>query len=327
MSTVAGVRAKPTRPRVSLGERLVAPAYLAGWRVVRRLPEPAADRLFAFIADRIWARRGRGVIQLERNLARVIGADAADPEVRELSKAGMRSYFRYWSESFRLPSWTPEQVTARMLPEGEHLVRAELDVGVGVILALPHCANWDLAGAWLSGQGLPFTTVAEKLKPATLYQAFVDYREGLGMEVLALEPGSGSAVLAALAARLRDGKLICLVAERDLTAAGIEVDFFGATARFPAGPAALSVSTGAALMPVTLAYEGKQMRLRIHPRIVQPTSGTRAERIAAMTQQLAGTFAASIAEHPADWHMLQRIWPDDTRLRHAGDLGRAPAGK
>jgi KDO2-lipid IV(A) lauroyltransferase len=323
MSTVANIRAPAGEQGVSVGERLVAPAFLLGWRVARRLPEPVASRFFAFLADRIWARRGRGVIQLERNLARVLHTDVSDSRVRELSRAGMRSYFRYWSESFRLPAWSPEQVAARVVPEGEEHLRRELDVGVGVVLALPHCANWDLAGAWLTGRGHRFTTVAEKLRPAALYQAFVDYRQGLGMEVLPLERNSGSTVLATLAARLREGRIVCLVAERDLTASGIEVDFFGATARFPAGPAALAVGTGAALTPVTLHYDGRRMRLRIHSKIAEPTTGTRNDRIAAMTQQLADVFAESIAAHPADWHMLQRIWPDDTRLRHAGSLSRA----
>ncbi|MGQ0842687.1 MAG: phosphatidylinositol mannoside acyltransferase [Sporichthyaceae bacterium] len=325
MTLASTARPPAPRPRTSLAERAVAPAYLLGWRVVRRLPEPVADRAFAFIADRIWARRGRGVVQLERNLARVLGTEATDPRVRELSRAGMRSYLRYWSESFRLPSWTPEQVAARVAPEGIHHLQEQLDVGVGVVLALPHCGNWDLAGAWMTGAGYPFTTVAEKLKPAALFEAFVDYRVGLGMEVLALEKNSGSTVLATLAARLRDGKIVCLVADRDLTEAGVEVDFFGAKAKMPAGPAALSVGTGAALVPTTLSFDGKKMRLRMHPRIEQPTSGTRSERIAAMTQQLADVFGREIAAHPQDWHMLQRIWPDDARLRHVGSLGRTPA--
>lgn len=325
MSMATGVRPAAPAPRIALGERLVAPAYLLGWRVVRRLPEPVSDRLFRFIADRLWSRRGRGVIQLERNLARVLGTDEADPRVRALSREGMRSYLRYWNESFRLPSWSAEEVAARVLPEGEEHLRAAREVGVGVVLALPHCANWDLAGAWLTGRGYPFTTVAEKLRPAALYQAFVDYRVGLGMEVLPLEKGSGAAVVAALASRLREGKMVCLVAERDMSSAGVEVEFFGATARFPAGPAALSVGTGAALLPVSVWFDGGQMHLVIHPRIVEPTTGTRTERIAAMTQSLATTFAESIGAHPADWHMLARIWSEDVRLRHPAGIGR-PAG-
>jgi KDO2-lipid IV(A) lauroyltransferase len=139
--------------------------------------------------------------------------------------------------------------------------------------------------------------------------------------VLALDRHSGVEAFATLARRLRDGKLVALVADRDLTEGGLEVEFFGHTARMPGGPAALSVSTGAGLIPVTTWYAEKHMHLRIHPKIHQPTHGSRPERVAAMTQSLAGVFEAAIRAHPTDWHMLQRLWVDDLRLRHQ-DAGR-----
>jgi KDO2-lipid IV(A) lauroyltransferase len=163
---------------------------------------------------------------------------------------------------------------------------------------------------------MPFTTVAERLHPPELFDAFLAYRQGLGMEVLPLDKGSGAEVLATLARRLRDGKMIALVADRDLTDGGLEVEFFGHPARMPGGPAALSVSTGAGLVPVTSWYSGKRMHLRIHPKIHQPTYGSRQDRILSMTQSLAGVFEAAVRAHPADWHMLQRLWSDDLRLRH-----------
>ncbi len=310
--------------RATLVERLTAPAYLAAWRTVRLLPRPLADRLFRRIADTVWGRHGRGVVQLERNLARVIGARPDSPRVREMSRDALRSYLRYWCETFRLPAYSPQDVSAAVVPSGEEHLRGAREVGIGVVLALPHCGNWDLAGAWLAGHGTPFTTVAERLRPASLYQAFVDYRTGLGMEVLALDGTNGAAVFTALAARLRDGKVVALVADRDLTESGLEVEFFGDTARMPGGAAALSVGTGAALVPLTLWYEGPRMRLNMHPPIEQPTWGSRTERIATMTQRLADTFADSIAAHPTDWHMLQRIWPGDARLRHVASAGRGP---
>jgi phosphatidylinositol dimannoside acyltransferase len=308
----------------TLFQRASAPAYLVGWRVVRRLPESLANRAFRRLADSLWVRHGRGVVQLERNLARVIGAEPDADAVRTLSREAMRSYLRYWCESFRLPVWTPELVATRVRSSGEANLRAELDVGIGVVLALPHCANWDLAGAWLVGRGSPFTTVAERLRPAALYDAFVAHRTGLGMEVLGLDGSNGASVFGTLAARLRDGRVVALVSDRDLTDSGIDVEFFGATARMPAGPAALSVGTGAALLPVTLHYEADgRMALHIHPRIEQPTWGDRSQRVAAMTQQLADVFATSIAEHPADWHMLHRVWPADLRLRHQSTMARS----
>jgi KDO2-lipid IV(A) lauroyltransferase len=301
---------------MSLRERAGSAAYLTGWRVVRHLPEPLARAAFRQAADVAWRKRGRGVVQLERNLARVLGVQPTDPAVRDLSRDAMRSYLRYWSEAFRMPSWGPDEVFTRMRVEGEENLRDEVALGVGVVIALPHCANWDHAGAWVASSGIPFTTVAERLDPPALYDAFVAYRQGLGMEVLALDKGSGVQVFAALSRRLRDGKVVALVADRDLTEAGLEVEFFGHPARMPGGPAALSVSTGASLVPVTQWYHDDHMHMRMHPKIEQPTHGSRQERIVAMTQSLAGVFEASIRANPTDWHMLQRLWVDDLRLRH-----------
>ncbi|NEE27130.1 phosphatidylinositol mannoside acyltransferase, partial [Streptomyces sp. SID7982] len=149
----------------------------------------------------------------------------------------------------------------------------------------------------------------------TLYDRFVAYREGLGMEVL---PHSGGAAFGTLARRLRAGGLVCLVADRDLSASGVEVSFFGATARMPAGPALLAQQTGALLLPVTLWYDGTPvMGARVHPAVEVPEEGTRTEKTSAMTQALADAFAGGIAEHPEDWHMLQRLWLDDLDPRGA----------
>lgn len=283
--------------------------YGLGWGAVKRLPEPAATALFRTIADQVWKRRGKSVLRLESNLARVV-PDASPERLAELSRAGMRSYMRYWMESFRLPTWSPERIKAGIDIAGTDRLAEGLDAGRGVIVALPHLANWDLAGAWVTTDlKVPFTTVAERLEPATLYDRFVAYREGLGMEVL---PHSGGAAFGTLARRLRAGGLVCLVADRDLSASGVEVSFFGAAARMPAGPALLAQQTGAMLLPVTLSYDRTPvMKGIIHPAVELPEEGTRAEKTAAMTQQLADAFALGIAEHPEDWHMLQRLWLDD----------------
>ncbi|WEH42801.1 phosphatidylinositol mannoside acyltransferase [Streptomyces sp. AM 2-1-1] len=296
-------------PRTDLRDRLTDGLYGLGWGAVKKLPEPAARALFRTLADQVWKRRGTSVLRLESNLARVV-PDASPARLAELSRAGMRSYMRYWLESFRLPTWSPEQIRERIDVSDVHHLTEALDAGRGAVVALPHLGNWDLAGAWVTTDlKVPFTTVAERLKPETLYDRFVAYRESLGMEVL---PHSGGAAFGTLARRLRAGGLVCLVADRDLSASGVEVDFFGARARMPAGPALLAQQTGASLLPVTLGFDDTPvMRARVHPPVVVPGNGTRAERTAVMTQALADAFAEGIAAHPADWHMLQRLWLDD----------------
>jgi phosphatidylinositol dimannoside acyltransferase len=294
-------------------ERLTDGLYGLSWSAVKTLPEPAARALGRTAADVAWRQRGKGVQRLEANLARVVpGADAA--RLRELSRAGMRSYLRYWMESFRLPTWSEDRVRGGFDPQDVHYLTDGLAAGRGVILALPHMGNYDLAGAWVTTKlDTPFTTVAERLKPETLYDRFVAYRESLGMEVL---PHTGGAAFGTLARRLRTGGLVCLVADRDLSKSGVGVEFFGEPTRMPAGPAMLAQQTGALLLPVTLWYDDSPvMQGRVHPPVEVPDGGTRDHRTAVMTQALADAYASGIAEHPQDWHMLQRLWLADLPVR------------
>src|SRR5205814_1194598 len=191
--------------------------------------------------------------------------------------------------------------------------------GRGVALALPHMGNWDQAGAWIIARGVPsLTTVAERLEPESLARRFFAFREQLGFEVL---PATGGvARFGILAQRLRAGGLVCLPADRDVTGSGIEVEFFGEKARMMGGAAALAVQTGAALMPVTLWFEGPLWGAHIHEEIPVPQAGGRREKVAAMTQEVARVFETGIRAHPEDWHMLQRVFVadlDPQRLRRA----------
>ncbi|MFD6248017.1 phosphatidylinositol mannoside acyltransferase [Streptomyces roseolus] len=297
----------------ALKDKVADGLYGLGWATVKKLPEPVAKSLGRKIADTVWKRRGKGVLRLEANLARVV-PDATPERLAELSKAGMRSYMRYWMESFRLPAWSRERAANSFTIKGEDVLKDAMASDRGVIIALPHMGNWDLAGVWVTrALGVPFTTVAERLKPESLYDRFVAYRESLGMEVL---PHTGGAAFGTLARRLRGGGLVCLVADRDLSASGVEVSFFGEAARMPAGPAMLALQTGAVLLPVTLWYDDTDvMRGEVHAPVEVPESGTRGEKASLMTQALADTFAGAIADHPEDWHMLQRLWLADLEER------------
>jgi phosphatidylinositol dimannoside acyltransferase len=295
---------------MALAERATSAAYRAGWLAVRRIPEPAARWVFAQIADYLWRRRGKAVRQLESNLHRVVPA-ATGPELRRLSRAGMRSYLRYWVEAFRLPVMPPERITSGMSVSGEEQTAlAHLQDGRGVIFALPHMGNVDLAAAWIMTRGFGrISVIAERLKPESLFRQFMAYRESLGME--AVPHSGGPSPFGVMAQRLRAGRLVCLVADRDLSSAGVEVTWFGEKARIGAGPAALAVRTGAALMPVTLWFTSNGWRGRIYPEIPAPAHGTSAQRVASMSQQLAETWQTGIAEHPQDWHMLQKVFVAD----------------
>ena len=297
--------------RPSPSARVVGAAYAAGWAAVRGMPEALARRQFDAIADAVWMRHGKGVQRLEANLRRVLGPGVDERELRRTTHLGVRSYLRYWCEVFQLPRMALPSVIARTHVVDESNGREAIASGRGTILVLPHMGNWDSAGAWLAGTGAPFTTVAERLEPASLFERFVAFRESLGMEVIPLTGGERPP-FAILAERLRAGGTLCLLGDRDLTATGIEVDFFGAPARMPAGPAALARDTGAALMPVTLWFQDdRSWAVRFYPEVSRADTGDRADDIRTMTQSVANCFAEGIREHPHDWHMLQRVWVAD----------------
>jgi KDO2-lipid IV(A) lauroyltransferase len=222
-------------------------------------------------------------------------------------RASLASYARYWREAFRLPSMD-HQVLARRLDEasigGEH-VAAALEAGRGAILALPHSGNWDLSGVWLTNTYGRFATVAERLKPESLYKRFLEYRESLGFEVLPLT-GGPRPPFEILAERLRGNGLVCLMSDRDLTKSGVRVNLFGEPTMLPAGPAKLALSTGCALLPIHSYYEPDVAVTAVGPPL-DLSSGD----VNVITQALADQFEINIAAHPADWHMLQPQWIAD----------------
>jgi KDO2-lipid IV(A) lauroyltransferase len=304
---------------------LVDRGYALGWALVCRVPESWARRAFRTAGDIAWRRQGRGVQRLEANLLRVLGLQASGKELRALSRAAVRSYARYWLEVFRLPVISREQILARTTSVGraEKTAFGQLAEGRGVIFALPHMGNWEVAGVWIIARGAgTFTTVAERLKPESVYLRFLAFRESLGFEVLPATGGNSR--FGVLAQRLRAGGMVCLLADRDVTGGGIEVEFFGQKARMMGGAAALAIQTGAALLPVTLWFEDPGWTVHIHPEIPVPQNGGRRDKVAVMTQELARVFEAGVAAHPQDWHMLQRVFTadfDPERLPAAVGLG------
>jgi KDO2-lipid IV(A) lauroyltransferase len=300
----------------ALSERLTGVAYQLGWGVICRLPLPWAAWAFAKAAGIAWRRQGPGVQVLEANLRRVLswkyGTDEVDgKELRTLSRAALLSYARYWLEVFRLSVTPAERLVSGMRFQGpnEATLFAHLKAGRGVIVALPHMGNFEQAGAWVIGRGAgKFTTVAERLRPESVYESFLRARQSLGFEVLPLT--GGGSPFGTLAQRLRAGGLVCLVSDRDLKESGVEVEMFGEKARISA-VAALAVHTGAALMPTATWFDGEDWGATIYDEIPVPETGTRAEKVAIMSQQLADRFAEAIAEHPEDWHMLQKVFTAD----------------
>ena len=278
--------------------------YFAGWRVVRWLPESTAYKVAYWVSDFLVKRNGKSVQRLRSNLSRTQpGITSLDLDLLVIE--AMRSYMRYWCDTFRLPDWSRERILETVTVTNEHLLIDAIEAKTGVIVAVPHAGNWDHAGAYFCAKGIRLVTVAERLKPEKLFLRFLAYRQAMGMEVLPLD----GRVLNTLEERLNQGALVALVSDRDLSRSGIEVDFFGGTARMPAGPALLALRTKAPLITAFVSYTENGVHIEFR-NIVLPSSGDESSKVKEIVQMTAQYFEDGISENPGDWHMLQRIWID-----------------
>lgn len=289
-------------------EDVIALGYLAGWKVFGLLPERVAYRLGNIAADRV-SQNPSATRQLRKNLARVMGCSPEEVP-QGLIRASMRSYLRYWVEAFRLPSIASPELADEVESTsiGLEAVTDAIAEGKSIVIPLPHCGNWDMAGMWLVNRSGQFSTVAERLKPEVLYDAFVEYRESLGFKILPLT--GGKPAMPQLQKQLEEGGVVCLLSDRDFGGHGVPVTFFGEETTMPVGAAKLAQETGALLMPAGLAYIHNGWQFKVHPPI--PTENRSLDDI---VQDVASCFESDIAQHPADWHMMQPLWPADRKRK------------
>ncbi|MBV8463283.1 MAG: phosphatidylinositol mannoside acyltransferase, partial [Acidimicrobiales bacterium] len=218
------------------------------------------------------------------------------------------AYARYWVEGARLGATPRREVVQRFQVDGLHHLVDGMAAGNGVVMALPHVGSWEYGGAFLAAVGLPMTSVAERIEPPELYDYFVEQRAAIGLTVLPLDQNAGRAVLA----ELRRGHLVGLLSDRDIEGNGVDVEFFGEKTTMPAGPAALSLRTGARLVTgAVYSGPGRDHRALVQPPIDLTRRGSLRADVARITQEVAHRFEGLIRRAPEQWHVFQPIWPDE----------------
>jgi lauroyl/myristoyl acyltransferase len=280
-------------------------AYRAAADIARALP-PALGLGIARAVSRgmiaLWTDRRR---EVERNLWRASRDTLDKRALRQQASEVFANYARYWHELFRLREGGSDR-EASTDSEGYEHVRVPQAAGQGVVLALPHLGNWDAAGAWLAGRGHALTVVAEPVEPPELFEWFAAERRALGMDVAPLGPQAIVQVLRAV----KEGRVVCLVSDRDLTGDGVPVKFFGKPTTMPGGPALVALRTGAPLLPVGTYFRPEARHfIRILPPLPAERRASLRDDVQRVTQDLALVFETLIEAAPEQWLMMQPMWP------------------
>ncbi|NNE74500.1 MAG: phosphatidylinositol mannoside acyltransferase [Acidimicrobiales bacterium] len=273
----------------------------------RRLPRSTGQR-FAVAAGRMVRRfdRDRRAV-VEQNLRRIIGDELDEARLPALVDEVFTNYARYYHESFRLPALSVDELDAGYTQTGYHRLLDARENGHGPILALPHLGSWEWAGFWLHRVGgLNVTAVVERLDDEEVFDWFVDLRHQLGMNIVSVGPGAGSALIEAIK-RL---DVVVLLCDRHVgEGSAVEVEFFGERAKLPAGPATLALRTGAPLLPTAVYTTPTGCHGIARPAIPVEREGKFRADVQRITQLLAYELEIMIRKAPTQWHVLQPIWP------------------
>jgi len=296
---------------MKLSERALDAGFWLGWNVLWALPARLSHFLFDAVARVSWRMRIKSIRQLELNLSRALQLEVADPHIRQLARSTMRSYMRYYCETFLLPRWSRAQMRSRVSPINSEAIHAALADG-GVVLTLPHLGNWDLAGAWAADEFGSLATVAERLRPEGVFQKFLKMRRDRGISLMPLTGDGGTYEY--LRDHVNQGHVVALLGDRDVARNGMGNQFFGHRASLPIGAALLAIDTGRPLFTCAPYYDGQQLVLEFDDEINfdrTPVEGRdRLRRAQELSALAIANFERHIRAHPDSWHQLQPVWTD-----------------
>lgn len=302
--------------------------YKAGSWIAARLSVAMACRL-AEESGRLLAALpdldGRRALAAS-HMRRVLGPGLPASETRRLVGEVFANYSKYWAESLKLPSLSHAEVSVGMSLVGNHHLEEALSRGKGVILAPPHLGGWEWGAFYLTGTGLRMTVAVEPLHPPDVFDWFTQFRRRLGMNVVP----TGSRAAGMILSALRNNEIVCLLADRLIEGiTAVDVEFFGAKTRLPAGPVTLALRSGAPLLPAAIYY-GPKGEATSHTIVFRPplqlsdlaAGGASAlgrasfrNTVQCGSQLLARELEELIKAAPTQWHMVQPNWPDDPPLR------------
>ena len=279
------------------------------FKVVPHLPFGCVRWLGRRAADLMCLLNGSSVRRMRANHERLLGHPISRVQLREAVRSHVNAYVEQLSFGGRIGEALRSRVD---LSQAQGLI--ELSSSGPVVLALAHSGTFDRVGAAVCAQGLGILTVAEKLNPPELFDAFVNLRSNVGMEIIGVSPGDSVFHTLRDRAEGRAGLVVPLLADRDISGSGIEVDFGSRKALVAAGPAALARALRAPLVAgvvsdVDDSGRPEFVRLEITENLYDPD--TEDPDVPELTQRWVNALTPILQRRIREWHMMQAVFVED----------------
>ena len=233
------------------------------------------------------------------NYAAALNLEPSDPQVARVARRAFQNYGRMVLDFLLMGSLTNGELLNRTDVDGREHLDAALARGHGVLLALPHMGSWDNTGSYGGALGYPIMAVTGRF-PGSLNDAVVRTRERYGLKVLLVGRPAVREIIQALEAN----RMVGLVCDQE-EGPGVEVRFFGRRAIVPAGPAALALKTGAALMA---GYQYMKPSGGHHVHLEPALSWPDGETKDNLMQRIVHRFEAFIRERPDQWYAFRPMF-------------------
>jgi KDO2-lipid IV(A) lauroyltransferase len=283
-------------------------AFKAMQSIVERLPHPWAYALAVVAARFAWLFSPLARPRLEYNLMTACPELANDAAaLRRLSWQNFRHHAKAYADLMMLPRTHVETMRPRLHVKGQEYLEEARALGKGVLVVSCHMGSYEVCAAIWSATLAPVSFFAEELEPRELFEWYRDTRARLGISVLTLDHGGIRKVLQAL----RDEEMVITAIDRDITGTGHMMPFFGKPAPIPLGPAAIALRLGTPLLPVCVYRLPDDSYMAEGTPLVyaESTGDARADQVRA-TEQVLRQIERFIQQHPEQWHVPHRIWPD-----------------
>ena len=277
--------------------------YRLGQFVALILPLRLVYCIAVFLADLHYFFAFRDRRFVKANL-RVIFPEAKNKELRKISKKVFRNFAKYLADFFRFEKLNRAYIDKNIKLENLHYFDQALAAGKGVVVLTAHLGNWELGGVVLAQLGYPFWAVALSHKNKKVNDFFVAQRARKGVNVITM----GKAIRSCIS-EIRNNHMVALVGDRDFTEKGIIIDFFNKPTHFPEGPAALSLMTGASIVPgFMLRNSDDTFTLRIEKPVEFFPTGDKAKDLKNLIKVYNGIVEDYIRRYPDQWYVFRRFW-------------------
>ncbi len=291
-----------------LNGKVTVCAYKLASSLIKAIPDHLLSRVSNALGRCAYRLSFRKRAIVERNMHRTHDGPITNHELREKTQQAFISYAKYWTDSAKMQSLTDYQIDAGFTVEGFEHIEDAWSEGPGPILALPHLGGWEWAGRWLTCRPkFEVTVVVEPQQPEELFEFMMSYRESFGMNVIPLGPNAGKEVIKAI----KNNHVVCLLCDRDIEGTGVNVTFFDEETSIPAGPAMLSIRTGAKIIPVAVYQRYKSHHAIVRPPLNSERQGNLREDVARISRDIARSFEELILLEPEQWHLMSPNWPSD----------------